>query len=493
MKIWLVTTGSSDVQLKTNEYWDDWYRLIKQACHRLPFEPIQAVRDAEEPYRIAPRALGMAYQAYPDEVWDALVFQLLKEFTAKLKDEPIAQIILLLTDQSQIFDETHRNDLKCPYWQDTCELQPVFERYFKTHFPNAELVPLVIAPQEGESGLDDWNFALELVRSKLREGISGEPTTVYVSHQAGTPAVSSAVQFSSLARFRNDVQFLVSNEYQSEQTRTIPRSTYLRGIQIQEAIALLERCDYGGVREILGLTSASPSTEAEKRIKYLLEAGIQWNFAEFQKFKKIIVDRNLLPEVKFPWWRSGYESAYLAVVRLTKQGNTVEAMFHSYRAIEGSIGKWAETKYKSHIEQDAQYGPQIKLSIQNELPNYPSALSESMQNNFQKWGRIGLYGVQLYELLKQARPSWQTDPHIKVVWETTKNQRNELFHRIEGLQEAEVFQAWNTQTLETWKAQILGCLNFLAEKDLPEKFQSLEEASLMAKVHQELEKAIAQL
>ena len=495
MQIWLVTTGSSDVQLKTDECWDDWYRLIKQDCYRLPFVPTQAVRDSEDPYRITPRVLGMAYQACPDEIWNALKFPLLEGFTARLKGEEIAQIILLLTDQSQIFDDTHRDDLKCPYWQDTCELQLVFERYFKTHFPNADLVPLIIAPQQGESGLDDWNFALKLVRSKLRAGISGEPTTVYVSHQAGTPAISSAVQFSSLARFRNDVQFLVSNEYQSEQTRTIPRSTYLRGIQIQEARALLDRCDYAGVERLLGSHLIKPKNSQHKRIQILLKAAIEWNHAEFHKFRNILTKGGVMPKDAFPWWRLGYESAYLAVVRL-QQGSTVEALFHSFRAVEGSIIQWAKSTYNDHIDLHPKYGLQLKDSVCSELPGYFNALSEASQNSFRKWKNIGLFGVPLYELLKQAKPHWQTDADIAIVWDSAKDKRNTTFHNIEGLQEQEVYGAWGTQTSAEWQARVLGCLNFISG----ESFKAFELnqpnsklASLIVEVHKELEGEIDNL
>jgi hypothetical protein len=58
-------------------------------------------------------------------------------------------------------------------------------------------------------------------------------TTVYVSHQAGTPAISSAVQFVSLARFGKQVKFLVSNEYNPSLTKVIDASQYLKGIQVQ--------------------------------------------------------------------------------------------------------------------------------------------------------------------------------------------------------------------------------------------------------------------
>uniref|UniRef100_B8HYU6 Uncharacterized protein n=1 Tax=Cyanothece sp. (strain PCC 7425 / ATCC 29141) TaxID=395961 RepID=B8HYU6_CYAP4 len=520
MHLWIVTIGSSDVQLisdkanqakgrtekqRSDKVWSYWYTDdLRADCYDIPFEPKQLFKDKEESYRIAPRILGRVYQASDEsrqhEILDYLSFPLLDNFVQALKDYPAPEAIaVLLTDQSTIFGSDRQRKLNSPYWQDTCELQPILQDYFAEKFPGAACEFISLIPNSEAESLDNWNAVLDLVRGKFRSlTIADQPIqvnpgkNVYVSHQAGTPAISSAVQFISLSRFRDNVQFLVSNEY-DRQTCTIPRSNYLRELQRQEAIALLERRDYGGVRDVLGLTAITPGNSSEKRAKYLLEAGNQWNFAEFQKFKKILVDRKLISGVKFPWWRLGYESAYLSVIRLTKQENTVEALFHSFRAIEGSISRWAQDKYRSHIEVDPQYGPQIKLSIQRELPGYLNALSESMQDNFQRKGRIGLYGVQLYELLKEARSDWQIDHHIKVVWETTKNQRNELFHRIEGLQTVEVYQAWGTNTVEEWKAKVLGCLNFIAKDDLPQKFESLEEASLMTEVHQELERAIADL
>lgn len=472
MKIWLVTTGSSDVQLKTDDDWNEWYRAIKSDCYNLPIKPIRAVENEDEPYRIAPRVLGMAYQAYPDEVWDTLEFPLLKEFTAKLQGEAIAQIFLLLTDQSQIFDETQRDDLKCPYWQDTYELLPIFERYFQIHFPDTELVPLKISPNLGETGLDDWNAVLDLVRSKLKE-ISVDPNTVYVSHQAGTPAISSAVQFSSLARFRNDVQFLVSNEY-DRQIYPIPRSTYLRGIELQEAKALLDRYDYSGVEQLLA-TVLSGSHPVEKRIKKLLEAAIAWNFAEFYKFKNKLSKIPDFAQEPFPWWRLGYEAAYLGIIRL-RQGNTTDAMFHSFRAVEGSLYRWVKDYHASTI----------------------ATTPHPYRNR-----NLYSYGKDLYLFLKTRRTiTEQGTPDIYIFGEFVFDQRNELFHQLIGLQDKkEVFRKWQAlqekkwedDDEDRWKTRILNCLNFIAQDDLPKPFESLEAASLMVKVHQELATAIAAL
>ncbi|MEB3282156.1 MAG: hypothetical protein VKK42_24890 [Lyngbya sp.] len=509
MKLWIVTIGSSDVQLQSDKYnrengrtkqqfsdkiWRDWYEDIKPDCYDISFEPKTAFKDVEETYRIQSRVLGNVYEQHSAEIQDEirsyLTFPLLSNFIEKLRSLGVPDVIVyLLTDQSAIFDtDEKREKVKSPYWEDTCKLEPILQGYFEHNFPGAKLISLKLSPTQ-EPGLDDWDKVLNLVKKQLNTiQLDSEPNIVYVSHQAGTPAISSAVQFMSLARFRNHVTFLVSNEY-TEETKTIPNSTYLGAIQHQEAIALLEQYDYVGVRDILGLNKVDSDNHQAKQIKYLLDAAEQWNCAEFQKFKNILTKRKLLDIKEFPWYQSGYESAYLACIRL-KQGSTVDAMFHSFRAVEGSVSKWAEKYYDAHIFKDSKYGPQVKLSIRQELPGYFNALSQSTQEKFKKDGNIGLYGEQLYKLLKQARPEWNTHPDIKVVWEKTKKERNNLFHRLEGLQESELFEAWNTKTPEAWENRLLGCMNFIAQKDLSKPFISLEKASLMAQVHEKLKQLI---
>jgi hypothetical protein len=505
MNLWIVTIGSSDIQLNSDavnknegrhqgemshEVWKYWYEdsIKNDHCSSLGFEPRRAFEDKDENYRIASRVLGTVYELSEKniqaEIFDYLTFPLLSKFVQRLKSINIPnEIALLLTDQSKIFSsEEEKQDSESPYWNDTCKLEPILIRYFEKQFPDVKLTPLKLAPNE-QPGLDDWDKVLRLVKTKL-DTLTSEPDTVYVSHQAGTPAISSAVQFMSLARFRSNVQFLVSNEY-TQKTRTIYRSTYLGAIQRQEAQALLEQHDYAGIRSILGLTNADSLDEKSKSIKNLLDAAEQWNFAEFQKFKKIFKSRELLKSQKFPWYQSGYESAYLAVVRL-EQGSTVDALFHSFRAAEGSISKFLEKRYQSHIYRDPQHGPQVKISIRQELPNYFNSLSSKNQDNFEKYGKIGLYGDALYKLFKQARPEANDHPDVKVVWKVAIKKRNNLFHRLDGLQEQELFESWNTRTKADWKKRLLACLNFIAQDEISEPFSSLEEASFMAQLHEQL-------
>ena len=189
---------------------------------------------------------------------------------------------------------------------------------------------------------------------------------------------------------------------------------------------------------------------------------------------------------QFPWWRSGYESAYLAAVRL-QQDNTVEALFHSFRALEGTVIAWCRNDFRDHLKEDSRYGTQLQRSILEILPQYErEELSELSQEKWRKYKGLGLYGDPLYGLLRQAKPQWRTHPHIKIVWESAKGKRNDTFHKIEGLTKEDVFEAWQAQNVESWMTCMLSCLNFVSGQD----FKSLEEASLMAQVHEALQGAI---
>jgi hypothetical protein len=532
MNLWIVTIGSSDVQLisdqanqhegrtekqRSDKVWSYWYTDdLRADCNDISFKPKQTFEDKKETYRIAPRILGRVYQASDksrqQEIWDYLTFPLLDNFVQALKDYPAPEAIaVLLTDQSTILASDRQPKPNSPYWQDTCELQPILQTYFAEKFSGAlcEFIPLI--PNSDAESLDNWNAVLDLVRGEFRNlTIADQPIqvnpeeTVYVSHQAGTPAISSAVQFCSLAQFRESVQFLVSQENSQKVRPPIPQSTYLGAIRQQEAKALLKRYDYSGVRNLLGLSQTQQTTSETKRLKYLLDAAEQWNFAEFQKFKKILSDRELLPTTSFPWWRVGYESAYLAWVRL-QQGSPVDAMVHSFRAVEGMTSLWAEKTYQNHVQRDPKKGLQLKYSICNQFSNltYLFGKQDSPKQE------IGAYGKALFALLKEdQRQDWQINPHISIFCKPlVRNysgndifeERNNLFHRLEGLQEQELFGAWNTSNNPNdWVTRVIGCLNFISKQNY--QFISFEDrevcneaASLMVQVHRELERAIADL
>jgi hypothetical protein len=491
MNIWIVTTGSSDVKLKTDENWGKLFRNVRNQLYDRRFTPAKPPdTDDSEPFIVPARAMGIVYgsQLTPENYQD-LLLPLLDTFSAKLLEKGKTnpdRIIVILTDQDAVFDRQDRRIEKSPYWQDTCTLKPIFEEYFKLKFPRIpekSIDYLELKPQSQSEGLDNWDKALVLVQQAFATLEFDKNANVYVSHQAGTPAISSAVQFVSLAKFGKKVKFLVSNEYEQKPADLIESSTYLQGMQIQEAKALLKRYDYQGVERILKPYCQDSTEPLLVEIRDLLGMAVQWNFANFENFGQ--ARGEVATERLNEWWWMGYEAAYLGVVRL-RQGNTVEALFHSFRAVEGSIKEWALNEYQ----------PQIKYSNSNQ-PNTAYIHDLNLPANLRHWfnsnksrdyNNVGLFGKALFTLLEASHPQneWNQNSDIQAVAGNTIEERNATFHCLRGLEEKEVFQAWKTDSREKWEARVLGCLNFVSKQ----KFVSLKSASLMAKVHDELVNAI---
>ncbi|NER26162.1 MAG: hypothetical protein F6J89_00425 [Symploca sp. SIO1C4] len=469
MSIWIITTGNSDVQLNTKAHWQNLLRIAKRQLDNRGFTPTEGT---DNRFLAHARAMGAVYsQPQAKEYWGDLAFPLLDNFIGQIQNEKIDQIILILTNQAAVFSPEERRSQHHPYWQDTCFLEPILTTYLKDKFPQAELKPLLLQPESSSEGLDDWNSVLTLIQGEFSKLDFPKQSTIYVSHQAGTPAISSAVQFSSLAKFGERVNFLVSNERDSKLTRVLNSSTYLRGIRLQEAKALLERHDYSGVKALL-------SSSLNDEIKDLLDAAIQWNFAKFDEFAKAVEEaaekyakdnewwQTLEEEVQArsnEWWWTAYESAYLGVVRL-RQENTVEAMFHSFRAFEG-------------------------LAIKNA----------------ERHGISGKFGRRAFKCLRHRKQAeWNRHPYIKTLIEldtTGEKQRNDLldkrnnlFHQLQGFQKNDLFKAWDSDESH-WQEKVLGCLNFVSGETF--KFLDREEsdgtvASLMVRVHEKLDNAITQ-
>ncbi|MBW4549356.1 MAG: hypothetical protein KME25_33875 [Symplocastrum torsivum CPER-KK1] len=496
MNVWIITTGSSDVQLNRKDHWQNLLRNIRSQVDR-GFTPTEGT---DNRFLAPARVMGTVYsQAQAEQYWGDLAFPLLDNFVGQIQNKGIDQIILILTDQTAVFSPEQRRSQHSPYWQDTCALEPILTTYLKGKFPQAKLKPLLLQPKSPTEGLDDWNRVFELIQEEFSTWDFPDDSTIYVSHQAGTPAISSSVQFEILLRFGQRVKFLVSSERDSKLTKILEQSTYLRGIRKQEAKALLERHDYSGVKELL-----SPYLNPE--IQDLLDAVIQWNFAKFEDFAKAITAtaqkyskdnewwRMVDEEVKersTEWWWTAYESAYLGVVRL-KQGNTVEAMFHSFRAVEGLLAKWVD-KYNNSEKQGKRItkeGKKIKLSHRIIAP----------WDNTKTTDKVNAYGQGLYFALnffEGVDKNKDTDMDIWTFGNFVFDKRNGLFHKLEGLQDKEsVFEAWEISTgdEQEWKNRVLGCLNFVSGQTF--KFLDQEEldgtaASLMVRVHEKLVKTLA--
>ncbi|WP_417040364.1 hypothetical protein [Cylindrospermopsis raciborskii] len=501
MNIWIVTIGNSDIRLgdKLEGDWQTYYgkkwHLLSKDHH---FKPVKLEDDTLHtvPARVLGTILGSELN---DKIYNDLHFPLLDVLCNKLQEvNPPDRIIIILTDQNKVYEP--KPDKRSPYWKDTCTLKPIVEKYLNNKFPESKVEDVRIEPESKAEGLDNWDKSLNLVRrelSKVEFTSLNDIDNVYVSHQAGTPAISSAIQFVSLVKFGKKVQFLVSNEYEPENTRFIRISNYLRGLKLQEAKILLKRFDYSGVQSLLKddlLDDPNNQDEKIDNIKNLLNVAIKWNTSEFKvksntsKAEGFIEELKKLPKfektaeerLKHYWWPA-YEAAYLAVVRI-EQGNSVEALFHSFRSVEGLIINWIEDKYHQHITNKDDYAKKaICKTMINELE--PTSLQDEVEKIFKKELELKVFRWKhLFRTIKQLEKNKNSD--MEIFYEDTKDERNKIFHNILGLSEEEVFKAWKMQTKNDWQKTVLECLNFITGKE--KEFNSLEDASIMYQVHEEI-------
>ncbi|MBD2692128.1 hypothetical protein [Anabaena catenula] len=223
MKTWIVTTGNSDIQLKNNKNWEPFYcELLEKGNTEISYERdifISVEKDKVTKLYPAPsRVLGIVYEDKINNYVSDLEFPLLDTYCQYFKKKTkLDRIIVLLSDQQRIFQNQQRDKDYCPYWQDTCTLKPILTWYFQDKFKDiltSQFDPerdfLYLQPDSGK-GLDHWNETLLLVKNVFNEININNPE-IYVSHQAGTPAISSAVQFVSLNKFEK-VKFVLSNQY----------------------------------------------------------------------------------------------------------------------------------------------------------------------------------------------------------------------------------------------------------------------------------------
>ncbi|WP_026735496.1 hypothetical protein [Fischerella sp. PCC 9605] len=273
MTTWIVTTGNIDVQIlrdrKNN--WGSLYSDVRDDLVCNEFANLSKLNpyDRDSNYTAPARVIGCVYGHRLDDYQD-LIFPLLDTFCRYFQQKNIKpeRIIVLLTDQSQIFSEEQILYASCPYWQDTCTLKPILTWYLHKNLgikPEFE----TLEPTKLKHGLDHWNETLLIVKQTFQKLKDNPLKTVYLSHQAGTPAISSAVQFVSLGQFKK-VEFVLSNYYYDDnynlqsEPDIIPSSEYGRGIQIQKAKQLIISGFPGAALKILeGIERIKPNIITE--------------------------------------------------------------------------------------------------------------------------------------------------------------------------------------------------------------------------------------
>lgn len=510
--VWIVTTGNSDVVMSSKDDWEDLRRekRLGQVYDQFKVSPLPKNNNDEETlFALPARALGTFYEDAldDDDYWETLRFPLLQGFVAKLKDKSVqlTHIIVLLTEQKNIFD-ARKVTSSSPFWQDTCKLEPVFRKYFgeQKDFQSIEVKFDCLSPEKDQVGLDDWNATLTLVQKKFADLAINPDDTVIVSHQAGTPAISSAVQFASLSNFGDRVRFLTSNE-RTKVASLDPSSSYFESMQIEQAKKFLNNYDYVSVFTVLKskLERLKNADQADRILK-LLEVAKFWNLSKFDEFRQAMENLST-PSLRdvaisrfsesWSWWIA-YEEAYLGIIR-RNQGNIVEAFFHTFRAFEGIFAEWGNHFFNGNENEYVDLSkdiPYLKADVLNDPKNYLSGSDlKKLRDKIQENGGIDLELSTLCKIFKEKRKNYkQKCTDIITFWDNDKEKRisarrNFIFHQVQGITEERLLFFWLVNSVSEWEGKILRFLNFIADE---KEFKMWEEASLMAQVHEELVKEI---
>ena len=203
-------------------------------------------------------------------------------------------------------------------------------------------------------------------------------------------------------------------------------------------------------------------------------------------------------------------------VRLEKQKDTVDALFHSFRAIEGIFTAWGIQHFHDHIHmkndrpylqtsilEEDQYFSRVKYK-EKDGKQVPENDIAKLKNNLEclklKEKDTVFYGLTVYTLFREIRKDWKSKcRHINRFWDVNNGiseKRNKVFHQLKGLTDHELFEIWEVSSPDSWEERILQFTNYVSEQDfsfLDKADSGGRVASLMVKVHQELENAISDL
>ncbi|MDZ8056615.1 MAG: hypothetical protein RMX63_34940, partial [Aulosira sp. ZfuCHP01] len=348
----------------------------------------------------------------------------------------------------------------------------------------------------GQDGTNPSNFEQMFYwwRQTWREKITIKADQpIWLCLKGGVGQASEASRISGLSFYGDRIQFFEFKQNTKANQAGIPSdytgpflgNNYLWDRTQQQALRLLARYDYAEAYELLQPYFNQPSPSFET-IANLLKAGIAWNQGQFDRFISLARSSSIaIPKLQDKLWMA-YEQAYLSVVRLEQQ-NTIEAMLHSHRSVEGILYLWVIDSFpKDFIEKENQY-----LFLKNSiLQKYPSLNSHFMDKQGMALSEIAFKGWVVQDLLNAAIPTTINSIEFKGFWDSARKKRNYFSHRLGGLAEKEVFRAWGEDVTnsEQWQKRILNCLNLVTGKS----FRNLAQASIFDKLHNQVLQAIAQ-
>lgn len=419
---------------------------------------------------------------YRHRIQPVIFGKLLQEKAAELD-----RVYLIATNQKRETDSNKFDHSK----RDTIYSSQLIQDWLAQNHPNitAEIIEL----GGDDTNPSDFEQMFHWWRQTWDTKIQFESKQkIWVCLKGGVGQASEACRISGLSIYGDRIQFFEFQQNNIANKAGIPSNytgpflgtNYLWDRTRQQALRLLERYDYAGIADLeLLQTYFQQDSSGLGSIVSLLKAGLSWNQGNFDVFyesaKPLLTLQQKQQTNKF-WWQA-YEEAYLAVIRL-KQNNTTEAMFHSFRAVEGIMSVWAIANFQEVSTKPNKF-PLLNYSITQKYPKLNKLFEYKERTEVQ----LELWRMQC--LLEAYVPDAYKSQDLKSFFENAKQQRNNLFHRIGGMTQKDVFYAWGNDINDEykWEKRIVNCLNLV----VGERFHSLTQVSLFASTHQRVKQAIS--
>ncbi len=473
--ILVATIGTRDLMFQVTT--GDWYNIGDDRMKGdILGEQIEVVSDLalteKSSFREISQYLWENIEYYGDQVKPVILGKLLED---KIND--LEKVYLVVTDQNETVKEREKDTLYSgeliKYWLNKL---------------NSDLVVNILYIGRNDENPSNFEEMFRWWQQVWKENIKPQPDQpILLCLKGGVGQASEASRISGLSFYGNDIKFYEfiptpSNNQKgisSDYTGPFLGTNYLWDRTRQQALQLLERYDYAGLQNLVK-PYYEQNKQKWKETYALIKSGVSWNQGQFEDFfqSASFSFNNQQKEQHQQYWWMAYEQAYTAVVRL-KQKNTTEAMLHSFRAVEGLIYECLKHEFKDYMVNSEYTYSSLKSSV---LTKYPD-LSILFVN-----------GTNKTDILLDSRNQQRViELSINVDlkdWGSAelRNHRNRLSHKLGGISEGELYQAWGKDTYnqKDWEKRILNCLNLITEK----KFNYLWQGSLFASIHQRVLTAI---
>jgi hypothetical protein len=483
--IFVATIGTRDLMFQSTS--GIWFNVGNDRLreNETITEKIEVIYDLKlsetTTYRDLTKHLLENQDQYLDRLKPVIIGKLLAD-----KSQQIKQLYLIGTDQlSEVTQRTSDTIHTCHLIKNWAE---------QKYGISTTVIPL------GQDGTSPANFEATFAwwRKTWNTVIDASNNAeIWLGLTGGVGQTSESGRISGLSLYGERIQFFEFHQNNrknqagnnSEYSGPFLGTNYLWDRTRQQALGMIDRFDYAGARELL---ESYFDTRNLGDIANLLRAGIAWNRGEFQDFldeAKSILTTDQQQQSQ-TWWWMAYEQAYLAVIRL-EQNNVAEAMLHSFRSIEGGLLEWAKANLGDNFHDNQRDSPIIFKSV---LESHSSKkLREAFKNRKIDGGELEphvlwmLISVQR-EILKVSLPAALAGD-FKYFWsDDCKKIRNRLSHRLGGMSEPELLQAWgeDLQNRSQWQSRLLGCLNILTGQS----FSTLDRASVFDKVHNQIRRSL---